>query len=334
MNALLEKLSKGYKHLLKKKRMPVFEQPMLATLTHSYFSDKDWIYECKFDGVRCLLFKNKQSISIKSRANKALNNTYPELVDNAQSFTVDQIIIDGEITTLVRNVSNFSKLQARLGVKNPSQALIKSVKIYFYVFDILYLDGYDITQLPLIERKKILKQVIRFKPPFYYVAHKQKEGIAYFKQACKKGWEGIIAKDALSAYVHERSRTWLKFKCVQEQELVICGYTEPRQSRVGFGALLVGYFVGKKLYYAGKVGTGYNEAFLQTFSKQLKKIEIKHNPFANPDALEDKNAHFVKPHFVGQFGFEEWTKDNKLRQGRFLGLRDDKKASDVVQELA
>lgn len=334
MNTLLEKLSKNYKHLLKKKKMPTFEQPMLATLTKNYFSDKDWIYECKFDGVRCLLFKNEDSIRIKSRANKTLNSTYPELVDSAQSFTADHIIIDGEITTLVNKISNFSKLQARLGVKNPSHALIKSVKLYFYVFDILYLDGYDITQLPLRKRKKILKQVIKFKPPFYYVAHKQKDGIAYFKQACKKGWEGIIAKDASSAYVHERSANWLKFKCVQEQELVICGYTEPRQSRIGFGALLVGYYIGKKLYYAGKVGTGYNNAFLHVFSKKLKKIEIKHNPFEHPESVQEQHVHFVKPYHVGQFGFEEWTKDNKLRQGRFLGLRDDKKASDVAQELA
>lgn len=333
MNVLLEKLPENIKKRLKKKKMPVFENPMLATLTDHYFSDKNWIYEHKLDGVRCLLFKKGQVASLKSRNDKNISSTYPEIITAAQGITVKQIIIDGEIISPSAGASSsFERLQARLGIKNPSLALIKKIKIYFYVFDILYLDGYDLTKLPLFERKNILKQMLPVKTPIRYLAHKPEKGETYFKYACQKGWEGVIAKDKNSPYVHVRSQSWLKFKCVQEQELVICGYTDPDGSRVGFGALLVGYFKDKKLYYAGKVGTGYNEAFLQQFGRKLRKIEITKHLFANPDSLDHVNAHFVKPYYVGEFGFAEWTRDNKLRHGRFLGLRDDKKAQDVVRE--
>lgn len=334
MHPLLAKLSAAHKNLLHKRRMPVFEQPMLATLTKHYFSDKNWIYECKFDGVRCLLLKNKKKFILKSRNDKNVSLTYPELVQAAESFSMEQIVLDGEIVSFVNSISNFAKLQPRSGVQNPSPDLIKKVPVYLCVFDILYLDGYDLTDLPLLTRKKILKQVVSFKKPLRYVSHRSTNGLAYFKDACKKGWEGIIAKQKESRYEHKRSQQWLKFKCIQEQELIICGYTLPQGSRIGFGALLVGYFKNKKLYYAGKVGTGYNEAFLSTFIKKLQKIEIRENEFANPEALDDSQAHFVKPYFVGQFGFEEWTRDNKLRQGRFLGLRYDKDAKDVKQEIA
>lgn len=333
MHPLLEKLSASDKKLLHKRRMPSFEQPMLATLTKQYFSDKNWIYECKFDGVRCLLLKNRQQFMLKSRNDKSLSSTYPELLRAAQAFAMEQIVLDGEIVSFMNGISNFEKLQPRSGVQNPSAMLIKKVPAYLCVFDILYLDGYDLTGLPLLTRKNILKQVVDFKRPLRYVSHKSTKGLVYFKEACKKGWEGIIAKQKDSKYEHKRSQQWLKFKCVQEQELIICGYTQPQGSRSGFGALLVGYFKHNKLYYAGKVGTGYNEAFLTAFIKKLQRIEIKQNPFANPEALDDSTAHFVKPYFVGQFGFEEWTRDNKLRQGRFLGLRDDKDAKDVKQEI-
>lgn len=330
---LLAQLPAPYKALLKKRKMPTFEQPMLATLTNTYFSNKDWIYECKFDGARCLVLKNGHKIVLKSRNDNSLSSTYPEIIEAAQKLTVNQTILDGEIVSFVDGISKFEKLQVRIGVKNPSRALMKQVKIYICIFDILYLDGYDLTRLPLLQRKKILKQVIQFKSPLRYVTHRNEKGLLFFKQACKKGWEGLIAKDKNSPYVHVRSQSWLKFKCVQEQELIICGYTEPQRSRTGFGALLVGYYSkDKKLYYAGKVGTGYDTPFLQEFSKKLQKIELKKNPFANKNAVKEANAHFVKPYFVGEFGFEEWTKDNKLRQGRFLGLRDDKDAKDVVRE--
>lgn len=332
MNKLLATLPPALKKNIRKKRMPSFEQPMLATLTKNYFSDKNWIYEHKFDGIRCLLFKNKNRYTVKSRNNNILNNTYPELIDALKQLKVDQIILDGEIVTFGRKASSFEKLQQRIGVKNPSAALMKKIKIYIYIFDILYLDGYDLTELPLLERKRILKRAITFKPPLRYTVYKSTHGIPLFKHACKKGWEGVIAKHKESAYIHKRSQNWLKFKCVQEQELVIAGYTEPERSRIGFGALLVGYYKGNKLMYAGKVGTGYNDDFLTTFIKKLQRAEIKTNPFANKHAIKDKKAHFVSPKFVGEFGFEEWTKDNKLRHPRFLGMRYDKNPKKVVKE--
>lgn len=334
MNRLLDQLPVQYKKLLKKKTMPTFEQPMLATLTTNYFSDKQWIYEDKLDGVRCLLFKNRQKDFLKSRNDNNISSTYPEISTAVPQIEADQVIIDGEIVSFEGKVSRFAKLQARIGVKNPSSAVMQRVKVYLYVFDILYLDGYDLTQLPLLVRKKILKQLVPVKSSIRYLAHKPEKGLLYFKQACKKGWEGVIAKDKTSMYVHARSSRWLKFKCVQEQELIICGYTDPQGSRDGFGALLVGYYKGNTLYYAGKIGTGYNDAFLRDFGQQLRKIEIKKNIFANADELtEAAHVHFVKPYFVGQFGFTEWTRDNKLRHGRFLGLRDDKKAHEVVREV-
>ena len=271
MNALLEKLSPELRKKLKKRTMPTFEKVMLATLTKNYFSDKEWIFERKLDGVRCLLFKNKSKHFAKSRNDNSLSDTYPELTQAAAKFKVDQVILDGEIVTFDKNVSSFEKLQPRIGVKNPSKELIKKVKIYLYVFDILYLDGYDLTKLPLIERKNILKKIIHFKDPLRYVIHKNAKGLIYFKQACKKGWEGLIAKERESTYVHKRSPNWLKFKCIVEQELVVGGYTEPQGSRIGFGSLLLGYYDKDKLIYVGKVGTGFNDTFLKKFGEKLRK---------------------------------------------------------------
>ena len=159
---------------------------------------------------------------------------------------------------------------------------------------------------------------------------RKKEGEKFHRQACQKGWEGIIAKDIKSQYVHSRSKKWLKFKCVNRQELVIGGYTEPQGERIGFGALLVGYYEKGKLCYAGKVGTGYDDETLKKMHQKMKKMERKTNPF--DDEVKENNVHWLRPKLVGEFGFTEWTKDNKLRHPRFIGLRDDKKAKKVRKE--
>jgi DNA ligase D-like protein (predicted ligase) len=333
MNELLEKLPKELQEKLNKRKMPSFEIPMLCTLTNNYFSDKDWIYERKLDGVRCLIFKDKDKVILKSRNNKDVTDTFPEIAEAARKFDVNQVILDGEIITFKNEVSSFEKLQPRIGVKNPSKELIKKVKIYIYVFDMLYLDGYEILKLPLIKRKSLLKKAIKFRGPIRYEVHRNKEGLSLFKAACKKNWEGLIAKKRNSIYVHFRSKNWLKFKCIEEQEFVVGGYTDPQGSRVGFGALLLGYFKDDKFMYCGKLGTGFNDAFLESFSKKMQKIEIKKNPFANKKLLDvTKHVHFVEPQLVVEVGFEEWTKDNKLRQPRLLGIRLDKDAKDVVKE--
>lgn len=331
MNKWLEKLSDDLKKKLTKKKMPSFEKPMLATLTKNYFSDKNWIFERKFDGVRCFIYKNNDEVFLKSRNNKTLDANYPELIDAAKKFKVDQIILDGEVVAFEGKLTSFAKLQPRSGLINPEEALKTGIKIYIYIFDILYLDGFELLNLPLENRKSILKNCINFKAPIRYSTHKNTNGLKYFKEACPLGWEGIMAKKRDSKYVHKRSADWLKFKCIQDQELVIGGYTKPKESRIGFGSLLLGYYKDEKLHYAGKVGTGFSDDFLTEFSKKLKKIETTKNYFSSK-SMEDEDVHFVKPQFVAEIGFENWTKDNKLRQPRFQGLRYDKDPKKVVKE--
>jgi ATP-dependent DNA ligase len=206
------------------------------------------------------------------------------------------------------------------------------VKVYYCIFDILYVDGYDVTKMPLIERKALLKKIISFKKPLIYTPHTFKSSDAQFHAACKKGWEGLIVKDAVSTYQHKRSPSWLKFKCGYEQELVIGGYTDPKNSRVGFGALLLGYYKGGKLYYAGKVGTGFDEATLKMLKKKFDALASSKCPFVNfDDPL--KGVHWIRPSMVCEVGFSEWTNGNKLRHPRYLGLRRDKSAKKVVQEV-
>jgi bifunctional non-homologous end joining protein LigD len=317
---------------LKKKKMPTFEQPMLATLTKNYFNDVGWIFERKFDGVRCLIFKDGNKVNLKSRNKNSMNKSYPELLDPVKNLAAGQLILDGEIVAFKGNYTSFEKLQSRIGLASAQKARATGIKIYIYIFDILYLDGYDLTKLPLIARKAILKRAVRLSGSLRYTVHINERGADYFPQACSKKWEGLIAKKRDGVYEHKRSRNWLKFKCVANQELVIAGYTDPAGSRVGFGALLMGYYKNGALHFAGKVGTGFSAQFLEEFGGKLKKIEIKKNPFSSGKFARTNFIHFVKPIYVAEIGFEEWTRGNKLRQPRFLGLRVDKKAKDVIKE--
>lgn len=332
MPKLLENLSKEEKLKIKKKEMPSFTPPMLAKLTRNFFSDPEWIFENKLDGERCLAFKKNNRVTLKSRNDKRLNISYPELVEAFETQKNDHdFIVDGEIVAFQGKITSFSKLQARFGVISAEIARKTGVKVYYYIFDIIYLDGYDVTKLPLLERKTLLKQVISFKGPLRFSTHRSNYGIEYHQEACKKGLEGIIAKKKNSIYEHKRSSNWLKFKCVNEQELVIGGYTDPQGSRTGFGALLVGYYKNNALHYAGKVGTGFNENTLQELAAKFKKLKTEKNPFNTNDMIT-KHTHWLKPQLVAQIGFTEWTRDNKLRHPRYLGLRRDKKAKDVVKE--
>lgn len=330
MNSYLKNLSANLAKKIKKKAFPSFEKPMLATLTKNYFSSTEWIFERKFDGQRCLIFKNGSKVILKSRNNNILNATYPMLVKAAQQWNVDQVIVDGEVVAFAGKTMSFSNLQPHFGTKNAEKISQLKTKIDIYLFDILYLDGYELLQLPLLTRKTLLKKNIPFKSPIRYTTHINTKGLPFFKKSCRIGWEGIIAKKKDSTYVHTRSQNWLKFKCVANQEMVIAGYTDPQHSRIGFGALLLGYYDKGKLHFAGKVGTGFSDQFLQDFFKKLKKIEIKKNPFTN--VIAKSSMHFVKPIYVAEIGFEEWTKDNKLRHPRFQGLRTDKSAKKVIKE--
>jgi len=311
--------------------MPSSIQPMLGQLTHDYFSDPDWIFEDKLDGERCLLFRQANKVSLKSRNDKSLNASYPDVVDIIKPLSMPNVILDGELVAFKNGITNFSKLQARFGLTDSQKARETKVAVYYYVFDIIYCDGYDLTHLPLLTRKKILKHVVEFKGRFRYVSHRKAKGELYHKKACEKGLEGVMAKRASSVYVYKRSPNWLKFKCRNEQELVIGGYTAPGGARMHFGALLLGYYDKNKLHYAGKVGTGFDEITLEMVSKELKKRFSKENPFINYDE-STSGVYWIKPTLVCEIAFTEWTKANKLRHPSFLGLRRDKSAKDVTKE--
>lgn len=304
---------------------------MLATLVAEAFSDPGWIYEPKLDGVRCLVFKKGSRVRLLSRNRNPIGSSFPELVQALAAQPAEEMILDGEIVAFRKRASSFARLQQRIHVRAPSEALMRKVRVYLYLFDVIHLEGRATESLPLRTRKRLLKTALDPQGPLRLVPHRNEHGEAYFEEVCRKpGWEGLIAKRADAPYVHGRSRDWLKFKCANQQELVIGGYTDPQGSRVGFGALLVGYYEDGRLRYAGKVGTGYDHELLRSLAKKLKTRERKTSPFA--DGVRAKNAHWVSPDLVGQFGFGEWTRDGRLRHPRFLGLRGDKDARDVVRE--
>lgn len=327
----IDALSKAERSALRAQRQPDWTAPMLATLTREHFSDSSWIYERKLDGQRLLAFRSGDEVRLMSRNKKPNGPRYPEIRDALKTFSSDDFVIDGEVVAIDDSVSSFSKLQPRMQIDDEEAARASGVSVYYYVFDLLHLDGYDVTQLPLRTRKSILRKVFDFADPVRYTTHRNEQGEAYLKEACEKGWEGLIAKHSSASYKHGRSRDWLKFKCSNNQEFVIGGYTDPQGSRIGFGALLIGYYRAGELYYAGKVGTGYDDATLVQLHARLSSIERKTPPFADGD-LPSKGVHWVAPKLVAQVGFTEWTRDGKLRHPRYLGLRDDKPPEAVQRE--
>ena len=300
---------------------PRFFSPQLATLTDEPFSEKGWIFEEKFDGIRCIAIKSKGAVLLYSRNHKLLNKDFPKIVAALEKKKGPDYVVDGELVAFEGMVTSFAKLQNRHK---------ETMRLYFYIFDLLLWKEEDVRSLPLIERKKMLKAHFPFGGVIRYTPHMREKGDIYFKRAEKKGLEGIIAKRSDANYKGRRTRDWLKIKCMMEQELVIGGFTEPKGAREGFGALLVGYYEKGRLRYAGKVGTGYNERVLSELGKRLKKLERSSSPFY--DVPKEKGAHFVRPTLVCEVGFTEWTLDGKLRHPRFLGLRSDKPAKSVGRE--
>jgi DNA ligase D-like protein (predicted ligase) len=204
--------------------------------------------------------------------------------------------------------------------------------VYYYVFDVTWLDGYDVRGLPLRARKRLLRRAVTAKGSVRLTAHRNEAGEEMFEDACEKGWEGVIAKRADSPYTAARSRDWLKFKCEQGQELVIGGYTSPRGSRVELGALLVGYYANGELRYAGKVGTGFDRPMLRELGSRLRELRREESPFMDAGAIRERGITWTEPALVAQVGFTEWTTAGRLRHPRFLGLREDKTAREVVRE--
>lgn len=307
---------------IRRRVQPDWCNPMLATLVRKQFSNPDWLFEPKLDGIRCLSFRKGRQVNLFSRNHLRLNDGFPTLVAPLLNQPVSNFIVDGEIVVLEHGVSRFSLLQKRGQIHVP---------IFYYLFDVLYLDGYDVTHLELRYRKELLRRAFFFRDPLRVSEHRECDGEAFYREACRKGWEGVIAKRAASVYVHQRSMDWLKFKCENEQELVIVGYTEPSGQRVGIGALLVGYYERQKLLYAGKVGTGFDTQTLRDLEKKLSRIQRSTSPVA-ADSLPKTGVHWVEPRYVAQIAFTEWTGSGKLRHPRYVGLRTDKKSSEVVRE--
>ncbi|MEO8227887.1 MAG: non-homologous end-joining DNA ligase [Gemmatimonadota bacterium] len=315
---------------------PVWIEPMLAVLTRDRFSDSKWIFEPKLDGVRCLAYVRRgrgrggARVRLLSRNRKPLDGAYPEVAE-ALATAEHDMVLDGEIVALSGGVSSFERLQQRLGKHDPVAARASGIRIHYYVFDILHLDGQDLRRAPFAERKRALKASLSEAGPVRLTPHRRTAGEAYYEAACRRGMEGVIAKRLDAPYRAGRSDDWLKFKCVNEQEFVIGGWTDPEGSRTGFGALLAGYYEDGVLRYAGKVGTGYDAATLDRLAARLRKLERKTSPF--DDFARDRLfIHWAKPVLVAQLGFQEWTAKGLLRQPRFLGLRDDKAASAVIRE--
>ncbi len=304
---------------------------MLATLTDRRDFGDDWLLERKLDGERCVARKSGGTVHLESRTGKALTGTYPEIRDAIAGQLPDRLILDGEVVAFDGAQTSFSRLQQRLGKARPPDSLVASHPVVFCVFDVLELDGDDTTKLPLVERRERLSARIRQGPALRLTEAWRGDSQQRFAQACRAGWEGLIAKRADAVYSPGRSRDWLKLKCAWEQEFVIGGYTEPAGSRSDFGALLVGYYEDGALRYAGKVGTGYTAETLRTLGARLRELEAAESPFSDARPVP-RGTHWVRPELVGQVGFAEWTNDGRLRQPRFHGLRDDKPPRDVTRE--
>lgn len=300
--------------------------PMLATLVDKPFDGKEWIFEIKWDGYRALAHKEKQ-VRLISRGQKSFNERYPTIVEEVKKIP-GNFILDGEIVILDKNgKSNFQMLQNYLNRKEGTP--------YYYVFDILSYNGKDLTSLPLIERKKVLHQLLKKSRSSHikFSDHIEEKGKAFFQAAKKKNLEGIIAKKKTSYYQFHRSRDWLKIKTTLRQEVVIGGFTQPQGSRHRFGALLIGVYKKGKLIYTGHVGTGFDRKTLEEMYLQLKKIISAKCPFET-EPHPNTPVSWVKPKLVGEVSFTEWTADGKMRHPTFKGMRIDKKAKNVVRERA
>jgi bifunctional non-homologous end joining protein LigD len=311
---------------------PDWVDPQLATLTKDRFSDPAWLFERKLDGERCLAFCAGGEVRLLTRNKKRANAAYPELAEALASQSAGDCVVDGEVVSFVGDVTSFERLQQRIHVGRPSAELRDRIPVFYYLFDIMCSAGTDVRPRPLRERKELLRSQFSFTDPLRFTEHRSPDGTAYFKQACQDRWEGLIAKRADAPYRSGRARDWLKFKCEAGQEFVIGGYTDPRGSRTGFGALLLGYYDTEgRLVYAGKVGTGFDQRLLDSLHEQMVRIE-RDQPAFDRGKLPRSGVHWLKPRLVGEVGFSEWTDDGLLRHPRFQGLRRDKSATEVVRE--
>jgi bifunctional non-homologous end joining protein LigD len=321
--------------------LPAFIEPMKALIVESA-PRGEWLYEIKFDGFRALALRGGNETRLLSRNEKDFGAKFPEVTASVSALKVKDAIIDGEIVALDENgLSSFQLLQAfELGEERPA--------IFFYAFDLLRLDGTDLLGRPLIERKSILEKLLKTAPGVIrFSAALGTDADELMPRARAIGVEGLIGKRKNSVYEPgRRSGAWIKLKFHRQQEFVIGGYTPPSGTRKYFGALLVGVHDGKELRFVGKVGTGFNVALLRELHSKFQKIRRESCPFSNlPEkragrygqtitAAEMRRCHWVEPKIVCEVKFSEWTRDEKLRQPVFLGIREDKNVEDVIREKA
>jgi bifunctional non-homologous end joining protein LigD len=281
---------------------PDWLEPMAATLTQDRFTGPEWIFERKFDGIRLLAYKRGRDVRLYSR--NRLPQNLPTVAKAIADLPPRELILDGE------------------AIWSPEEG-------GYHVFDILWIDGRDVTKLPLTERREILQSLPLSKPLRRVVALEDPNP---WERARDEGWEGVVAKRRDSIYEHRRSKDWLKMKCESTQKLVVGGFTDPHGERVGLGALLVGYYEGDDFVFAGRIGTGFDTNLLLDLRAKLDAIEIPEPPFTKGTGLPRLGAHWTTPQIVVQVGFIEWTVNGKLRHPRLIGVRADKNAREVVRE--
>lgn len=304
---------------------------MSATLTARRFSDPEWVFEAKLDGVRTLAIRSEGRTRLMSRNRKDVSASYPEIAAALDAATeVGEFVLDGEIVAFDGGRTSFATMQQRIHQTDPRTIRQIGIPVYFYLFDLLHWDGHDARSLALRERKSLLRDAVTYDDPLRFCKHRNEHGEQMYAEACERGWEGVIAKRASSAYRSGRSKEWLKFKCVREQELVVGGFTPPTGSRTHLGALLVGYHAADGLAYAGKVGTGFSDDDLRRLYERLVPLEQDQVPFT--ERPQEKGARWVHPQLVVQVEFGEWTTAGRLRQPSFKGVRTDKNPAKVVRE--
>jgi bifunctional non-homologous end joining protein LigD len=313
-------------------RMPKGVPVTLAQLQERPFSDPDWVFEIKWDGVRAVAQIEDGKATLWARSGRDVTSEYPEFKDLADHFRLKNAIADGEIAALDQNGrSDFHKLQNRLGVQNPAPQLMQSIPASYHFFDLLYADGYDLRKSPLLERKKLLQSILLPDERIYFSEHIAEQGEALYEAAREKGLEGIVGKRADSIYTGTRTPSWVKLKIVKEIDAVVAGYTEGRGSRKYFGALVLGLYDKGELKYIGNVGTGLDEQKLESLFETLQDFRTPKSPFAKAPAIREK-VEWVKPELVARVKYGNWTHDAHLRAPVFLSLRNDRKAQEVTFE--
>jgi bifunctional non-homologous end joining protein LigD len=306
-------------------------QPALATLSHDRFWEPGWVYERKLDGQRCLAVRTARGTRLYSRSGRDVTVAFPEIAEALEQQASADFVVDGEVVAFEGSRTSFARLQPRIHVASAAKARRSGVPVYFYVFDVLGVDGEDVRREPLLDRKRRLRGLLSWDGPIRSTPHRVSGGEEWFAKICAQGWEGLIAKRVDAPYATGRTKDWLKFKCEASQELVVVGWTDPEGSRVALGALLLGYHRGDDLVYAGKVGTGFTQQVLRDLHAELSRRERDTSP-CTKGTLPRAGVHWAEPELVAQVAFTEWTSAGQLRHPRFLGLRTDKRADEVVRE--